>query len=96
MPAALTEPPAYPAKRAERCPFDPPAAYRAIQDEAPVTRVRLWDGSTPWLVTVKRVEAMRPAIQRLVDGLIDDLLAGPNPADLVQAFALPLPSLVIC
>jgi cytochrome P450 len=39
---------------------------------------------------------MRPAIQQIVDGLIDDLLAGPNPADLVQAFALPVPSLVIC
>ncbi len=45
---------------------------------------------------IKRVEALRPAIQRIVDGLIDDLLAGPTPADLVSAFALPVPSLVIC
>lgn len=45
---------------------------------------------------VKRVEALRPAVQRIVDGLIGDLLAGPGPADLVEAFALPLPSLVIC
>ena len=44
---------------------------------------------------VKRVEAMRPAVQRITDDLIDALLAGPNPADLVEAFALPLPSLVI-
>lgn len=27
---------------------------------------------------------------------IDALLAGPKPVDLVQAFALPIPSLVIC
>ena len=45
---------------------------------------------------IKRVEAMRPRIQEITDGLIDDLLAGPKPADLVEAIALPLPSLVIC
>ncbi|MGW7683484.1 cytochrome P450 [Kribbella sp. NPDC054772] len=45
---------------------------------------------------IKRVEAMRPQVQEIVDGLIDDLLAGPKPVDLVEAFALPVPSLVIC
>ncbi|GAA4491207.1 hypothetical protein GCM10023191_024690 [Actinoallomurus oryzae] len=30
-----------------------------------------------------------------MDGLIDDMLAGPAPVDLVEAFALPVPSLVI-
>ncbi|GHF93897.1 MULTISPECIES: cytochrome P450 [Amycolatopsis] len=45
---------------------------------------------------IKRIEAMRSAIQRIVDGLLNDLLAGPKPVDLVQAFALPMPSLVIC
>ncbi|MET9268707.1 cytochrome P450 [Kribbella sp. NPDC003557] len=45
---------------------------------------------------IKRIEAMRPAVQTLVDSLIDDLLAGPKPVDLVEAFALPVPSLVIC
>jgi cytochrome P450 len=45
---------------------------------------------------IKRVEALRPAIQRIVDDLIDAMLAGPNPVDLVHAFALPVPSLVIC
>nr|WP_320777773.1 cytochrome P450 [Streptomyces sp. CRN 30] len=145
--------------RAARCPFDPPPALtelqeKAIREEAPLTRVRLWDGSTPWLVTryaeqralladprvsadlaspgypvkaprdassgglsfimmddpeharmrrmvtapfaIKRVEAMRPAVQKIVDDLIDELLAGPDPVDLVEAFALPVPSLVIC
>jgi cytochrome P450 len=46
--------------------------------------------------TVKRIEAMRPAVQRMTDRFIDTMLAGPNPADLVEALALPLPSLVIC
>jgi cytochrome P450 len=45
---------------------------------------------------IKRVEAMRPAIQKITDDLIDAMLAGPTPADLVRSFALPLPSLVIC
>jgi cytochrome P450 len=45
--------------------------------------------------SIKRVEALRPAIQKIVDALIDDMLAGPTPVDLVQAFALPVPSLVI-
>ena len=143
-------------QRAAGCPFDPPPALRELQAEAPLTRVRLWDGSTPWLITrhadqrtlladprisadstnpdfpylsasqklrglqtrsfvaiddpehrrqrrmvtaafaIKRVEAWRPAIQGIVDGLIDQMLAGPTPVDLVQAFALPVPSLVIC
>ena len=158
---AATEPvladiPDYPMPRSSGCPFDPPPALRALQEEGPVMKVRLWDGSTPWLVTryddqralltdprisadvthphyphqgagakarreqaltfismddpeharlrrmvtasfsIKRVEALRPAIQKIVDGLIDDMLAGPRPADLVQAFALPVPSMVIC
>jgi cytochrome P450 len=148
--------PDYPMPRAAGCPFDPSPVLRTMQTEAPITRIRWWDGSTPWLVTryddqralfadprisadsshpshpdptpgfresqkkgrpfirlddpeharqrrmvtapfsVKRVEALRPAIQKIVDGLIDDMLAGPKPADLVETFALALPSLVIC
>jgi hypothetical protein len=138
------------------CPFDPPPDLAKLQREAPVSRVRIWDGSTPWLVsryedvrelladsrvssdidkpgyppvsagiqarpddsktfvnlddpehaaqrlalvadfTVKRMEVLRPRIQSLVDGLIDNMLAGPPQADLVDALALPLPSMVIC
>lgn len=152
--------PDYPMRRAAGCPFDPPPPLRELQQEAPLVRVRLWDGSTPWLVTrhadqrallgdrrvssdpdspgyprqtastpsrkhpapggglsfifmddpehsrqrrmvtasfaIKRIEELRPSVQALVDELIDAMLAGPAPADLVQAFALPLPSLVIC
>ncbi|MCW3015500.1 MAG: hypothetical protein JWO02_2592 [Solirubrobacterales bacterium] len=145
--------PEYPMARAAGCPFDPPQALRTL---APVSRIRLWDGSTPWLITrhadtralladprvsadarregyphtsaagrarrtrgstfinmddpdharlrrmvtgtftIRRVDALRPSIQRIVDERIDALLAGPRPVDLVQAFALPVPSLVIC
>ncbi|MFD5315943.1 cytochrome P450 [Streptomyces sp. NPDC127098] len=144
--------PPFPMARAAGCPFDPPPGLRASREAAPLTRVRLWDGSTPWLVTthaeqralladprlssdvtspgfpktvpssggglsfitkddpeharlrrmvtgaftVRRVEALRPAVRRIVDDRIDELLAGPRPADLVAAFALPVPSLVIC
>ena len=45
---------------------------------------------------IKRVEAMRPRVRQIVEGLVDDMLAGPKPVDLVRAFALPVPSLVIC
>jgi cytochrome P450 len=164
--------PEYNITRAEGCPFDPAPALRARVADGPVTRVKLWDGSTPWLVTghaehrallvdqrvsvdhsrpgmprttqgspdtmteaeiqqmmemlkdssipglsfilmddpehsrlrrmvtgtfaIRRMEAMRPAVQRIVDQFLDEMLAGPNPVDLVEAFALPVPSLVIC
>jgi cytochrome P450 len=45
---------------------------------------------------IRRIETLRPSIQKIVDERIDALLAGPRPVDLVQAFALPVPSLVIC
>jgi len=138
------------------CPFAPPPALRAAAVEKPLSRVRIWDGSTPWMITghaeqrailsdprvsmdekrpgfphlhagnaaaaehhprtifntdapehtrfrrlmtfpftAKRVEALRPAIQKITDELIDAMLAGPKPVDLVQALALPLPTLMI-
>ncbi|MFJ9173787.1 cytochrome P450 [Streptomyces sp. NPDC102360] len=46
--------------------------------------------------TVKRMSALEPQIQLFVDEHIDAMLAGPRPVDLVQALALPVPSLVIC
>jgi cytochrome P450 len=144
--------PEYPMAR--KCPLDPPPGYREF---APVQRVRIWDGSTPWVVTgwedsrrimadkrvsndvrregyphtsepfkalrtkglvtfdrmdspeherqrrmltkdfaVRSVEQMRPLIQKHVDQLIDDMLAGSKPCDLVAALAQPLPSMIIC
>ncbi|BCY11430.1 cytochrome P450 [Actinoplanes sp. L3-i22] len=44
---------------------------------------------------VKRVEALRPRIQETFDSLVDDMLEGPKPADLVRAIGLPVPTLVI-
>jgi cytochrome P450 len=46
--------------------------------------------------TIRRMNALRPRIQQIVDERIDAMLAGPRPADLVPALALPVPSLVIC
>ncbi|WP_329087391.1 cytochrome P450 [Streptosporangium sp. NBC_01469] len=152
----LSETPMFPMARATGCPFDPPPELSRRMKEAPVSRVRLWDGTTPWMVTryadvralltdprvsvdvaqpgfphtnavskardahmktlmqmdapehtaqrrlltsdfmIKRMEALRPRIQQIVDDLVDEMLAGPNPVDLVEAFALPVPSLVIC
>ncbi|MFD7668151.1 cytochrome P450 [Streptomyces sp. NPDC059788] len=46
--------------------------------------------------TVKRIKGMRPDIERIVHGFLDDMLAAGPPADLVSQFALPVPSMVIC
>ena len=154
--AALEQAPSYPMRKAEGCPFDPPPQLRELQAEGPISKVRLWNGTTPWLVTrfaeqrtllgdrrissdstnpafprlvplapgmenqtlgfinqddpeharlrrmltaqfaIKRIETLRPAVQKIVDDLLDAMLAGPKPVDLVSAFALPVPSLVIC
>jgi cytochrome P450 len=148
--------PEYPMAREARCPFAPPPDVMALAAAKPLSRVRIWDGSTPWLITgyeevrelfsdsrvsvddrapgfphwnagmlstvhkrprsvftadgeehtrfrrmlskpftFKRVEGLRPTIQRITDDHIDAILAGPRPADLVTALALPVPSLVI-
>jgi cytochrome P450 len=46
--------------------------------------------------TVRRVETLRPAVQRTVDECLERMLAGPRPVDLVQELSLPVPSLTIC
>jgi cytochrome P450 len=47
--------------------------------------------------TVKRLASLRPRIQEIVDEHLDAMLASEDrTADLVSAFALPVPSLVIC
>ncbi|MFC9845960.1 cytochrome P450 [Streptomyces sp. NPDC060223] len=45
---------------------------------------------------LKNVESMRPRLQQLTDQLLDELAGQPQPADLIENFALPFPSLVIC
>lgn len=46
-----TDIPEYPMERLRSCPFSPPPQMLALNDESSLTRVRIWDGSTPWLVT---------------------------------------------
>lgn len=46
--------------------------------------------------STKRIAALRPQIQGIVDELLDRMLAQGPPAELVSAFALPVPSMVIC
>lgn len=45
--------------------------------------------------TFRRVEGLRTAIQKITDECIDEVLAGPQPADLVAKLALPVPTVVI-
>src|ERR1700710_462265 len=148
--------PEYPMDRAARCPFAPPPRMLEMGEAKPLSRVKIWDGSIPWLITghevaralfsdsrvsvddridgfphwnehmlstvnkrprsvftadaeehtrfrrmlskpftFKRVEALRPAVQQITDDHIDALLAGPQPGDIVDTLALPVPSLVI-
>src|ERR1700758_1704788 len=154
--SVAAEVPDYPMARAAGCPLAPPPEVLALNAVKPLSRVRIWDGSTPWLITgydairslfadsrasvddrkpgyphwnegmlatvhkrprsvftadaeehttfrrmlskpftFKRVEGLRPAVQKITDDHIDAILAGPQPADLVDALALPVPSLVI-
>src|SRR6184192_4406128 len=43
----MTEPFPFP----RECPYDPPPRLAQLQRDAPISRVRIWDGSTPWLLT---------------------------------------------
>ncbi|MFE9610971.1 cytochrome P450 [Streptomyces sp. NPDC006012] len=146
----------FPFERAPGCPFDPPPRLASLRSHAPLVRVRIWDGGTPWLVTryedqravlsdprfsadssrpglpaptegfaaqgrqevralsmqdgpeharqrrmlighftVRQINAMTPRLVRIIDGLLDRMEAAGPPADLVEVFALPLPSMVI-
>lgn len=62
-------------------------------DGADHTRLRKLVGKA---FTPRRIEALRPRVEDIVRGLIDDLAAEPGPVDLRQAFALPLPMAIIC
>jgi cytochrome P450 len=46
--------------------------------------------------TVRRIAALRPRIQEIADGLADALIAHGPVADLVEEFAFPLPTVVMC
>ncbi|MGC0375078.1 cytochrome P450 [Streptomyces sp. SAI-229] len=46
--------------------------------------------------TARRMREMRPAIERIIENLLDDMERDTPPVDLVESFALPVPSLMIC
>ncbi|MEU4804250.1 cytochrome P450 [Actinosynnema sp. NPDC023587] len=46
--------------------------------------------------TVRRMRGLEPRIHAIVTSHLDAMIAAGSPADLVPAFALPVPSLVIC
>jgi pentalenolactone synthase len=46
--------------------------------------------------SVRRMEALRPRVQAIVDELLDDLAGRTTPVDLHEALSFPLPALVIC
>src|SRR6195952_1259970 len=50
-PETAADAPDYPMPRAAGCPFAPPPDVMALAEERPLSRVRIWDGSTPWLIT---------------------------------------------
>ncbi|PVI02845.1 cytochrome P450 [Periconia macrospinosa] len=137
--------------------WDPPAEYDKLRATQPISRVTLWDGSTPWLVvkhkdvvkvltddrlskqrnrpgfpemsaggkeaaknkptfvdmdppdhmrqrsmveplfTREAVDKMRPYIQKTVDTLLDGIISegGSKPVDIIEKFALPVPSYII-
>jgi cytochrome P450 len=46
--------------------------------------------------TARRMRELRPRLERIVSDLLDDMERGSRPADLVEAFTLPLATLAIC
>ncbi|RFS81058.1 cytochrome P450 [Actinomadura spongiicola] len=46
--------------------------------------------------TLRKINALRPTIERVVDELLDGITARRPPLDLVSEFAVPVPSMVIC
>ena len=45
-----TDVPEFPMTRAAGCPFAPPPKVLELNDTKQLSRVRIWDGSTPWLI----------------------------------------------
>jgi cytochrome P450 len=46
--------------------------------------------------TVRRIAALRPRVEAITAGLVDDLARTDGPVDLLETFAYPLPITVIC
>ena len=71
------------------------ARHMLVVDPPDHTRLRHFVASA---FSVRRIEALRPHVQHIVDDLLDAIAAlGPeHPVDLVASFAFPLPFTVIC
>ncbi|PXY28652.1 cytochrome P450 [Prauserella flavalba] len=70
-----------------------PAGFFAIMDPPEHTKYRrLLTGH----FTVRRMNALRPTIEQIVESRLQVLAETGPPADLVPSFALPVPSLAIC
>jgi cytochrome P450 len=160
-----TDVPDYPLQR--ECPYRPSSGTGRLREPGPITKVRLYDGRTAWLVTgpdearllladrrtsnrsdfpnypvlderhlhmratremaqeeeggfagalfgvdppehtrqrqmlipsftVRRIAVHRPEIQQIVDARLDEMQRQGSPADLMTAFAGPVPMMVIC
>ncbi len=48
---AVSAVPEYPMERSAACPFAPPPQMLEMGEATPLSRVRIWNGTTPWLVT---------------------------------------------
>ena len=154
--SASSSPVSLPLRRSS--PLDPPAEYRHLREEQPVSRLAFPDGKVGWLLTrhqdvralladdrfssdrrlvsspvrrfpirpdapamragsligmdppehthyrrmltgyftVRRMRDLAPRIAQVVSEHLDAMERGTPPADLVPAFARPIPSLVIC
>src|SRR5689334_17682439 len=65
--------PEYPVDRDARCPFAPPPQVLDMGTAKPLSRVRIWDGSTPWLITGHEVARELFADSRIS---VDDRIEG--------------------
>ncbi|WP_326617237.1 cytochrome P450 [Streptomyces decoyicus] len=73
-------------------PAPPPGMFIFLDPPAQTRFRRLLTGR----FTVRRMRQLTPAVEQIVAEQLDVLARAGSPADLVQAFALPVPSLVIC
>ncbi|MCW2550922.1 MAG: cytochrome [Mycobacterium sp.] len=65
--------PEYPMERAARCPFSPPREMLEMGQVKPLSRVRIWNGTTPWLITGHEVARALFADSRVS---VDDRIEG--------------------
>jgi cytochrome P450 len=65
--------PEYPMERSARCPFAPPPQMLELGEAKPLSRVRIWNGSTPWLITGHEVARALFADPRVS---VDDRIEG--------------------